>query len=69
MSMHVCCAHARARGGVGTRQQGCRLVKMSGRDDEVGPSGLSVKEMDITDCPVHSVVVYQDRAEVSQQAC
>ena len=42
---------------------------MSGRDDEVGPSGLSVKEMDIADCPVQSVVVYQDRAEVSQQAC
>lgn len=38
---------------------------MSDRD-EVGPSGLSVKEVDIADCPVHSVVVYPDRAEVTR---
>lgn len=60
----VCRRRGQADGGT----KSSRLVKMSDRD-EVGPSGLSVKEVDIADCPVHSVVVYPDRAEVSHQAC
>ena len=44
----------------------CTLTFQMAEMDEVqGPAGISAKvEVEITDCPVHLVVVYPDRAEV-----
>lgn len=39
---------------------------MASQEEEVGPKAmLGKKEVEIPECPVHSVVVYPDRAEVS----